>query len=106
MPAAPKPSQEKKFAEQAGSKTKAAKAIASKKETIRARPKQPKEKSTNGRQHAIPKRGKCFAWLEEIKAAGGITRLALIEGCVVHGLKATMHGEMGNYCRQLSLLKD
>jgi hypothetical protein len=60
----------------------------------------------SGSGHTPPKKGKCGAWLVEIKEQGGITKQAIVDGCIQHGLKATMHAAMASYCRQLKLLKD
>ena len=59
-----------------------------------------------GDSHPIPTKGKTGAWLAEIKTSGGITKQAIVEGCVARGLKATMSTAITAYCRRLTLLKE
>lgn len=61
-------------------------------------------KPANRKSHPIPQHGKAADWLAEIKAKGGITRQGVKDGCVSHGLKATMHNGIAAWCRQLGLL--
>jgi hypothetical protein len=94
MPAVPKPGQ-------------ATKKTAAKKKPAAKKKKTPAEGThkANGSAPALPKKGKCAAWLEEIREQGGVTKQEIIDGCVPHGLKASMRKSMTSYCDRLGLLK-
>ena len=98
MPAAPKPSH--------AETTRARARCPRQRVGVVAKPKVKKVVRVNTSRHAPPQKGKCGAWLAEIKEQGGITRQAIIDGCVGRGLKATMYAAMTSYCRQLSLLTE